>query len=45
VYKHVLPELDEYMNEGGPINTRRLQIALDEMARWEQRCSRRSTRT
>jgi 5'-3' exoribonuclease 1 len=32
----VLPGLDRYMNEGGAINTRRLQVALDEMVRWEQ---------
>ncbi|KAJ7785537.1 exonuclease II [Mycena olivaceomarginata] len=36
VYKRVLPGLDGYMNEGGAINTRRLQVVLDEMARWEQ---------
>ncbi|KAJ7500293.1 exonuclease II [Mycena galericulata] len=36
VYKKVLPGLDGYMNEGGTINTRRLQVVLDEMALWEQ---------
>ncbi|KAJ7868462.1 exonuclease II [Mycena leptocephala] len=36
VYKKVLPGLDGYMNEGGVINTQRLQVVLDEMALWEQ---------
>jgi 5'-3' exoribonuclease 1 len=27
---------DGSMNEGGAINMRRLQVALDKMARWEQ---------
>ncbi|KAJ7157550.1 exonuclease II [Mycena crocata] len=36
VYKKVLPGLDGYMNEGGTINTKRLQVVLDEMAAWEQ---------
>ncbi|KAJ7472590.1 exonuclease II [Mycena latifolia] len=36
VYKKVLPGLDGYMNEGGAINTQRLQVVLDEMALWEQ---------
>ncbi|KAK0205111.1 exonuclease II [Desarmillaria ectypa] len=36
VYKTVLPELDGYLNEGGKINLLRLQVVLDEMAKWEQ---------
>ncbi|KAF5326675.1 hypothetical protein D9619_004005 [Psilocybe cf. subviscida] len=36
VYKKVLPGLDGYMNEGGKINVKRLQVVLDEMAQWEQ---------
>ncbi|KAJ7717235.1 exonuclease II [Mycena maculata] len=36
VYKKVLPGLDGYMNESGKINTKRLQVVLDEMALWEQ---------
>lgn len=28
--------LDGYVNEGGSINTRRLQVVLDEMVSWEQ---------
>jgi len=27
---------DGYINEGGVINTKRLQVILDEMTRWEQ---------
>ncbi|XP_006459675.1 hypothetical protein AGABI2DRAFT_184268 [Agaricus bisporus var. bisporus H97] len=36
VYKKVLPGLEGYINEGGVINVKRLQVILDEMARWEQ---------
>ncbi|EDQ98306.1 uncharacterized protein LACBIDRAFT_242223, partial [Laccaria bicolor S238N-H82] len=36
VYKKVLPGLDGYTNEGGVINTKRLQVILDEMTPWEQ---------
>ncbi|KAJ6517993.1 exonuclease II [Mycena vitilis] len=35
VYKKVLPGLEGYLNEGGVIDTRRLQVVLDEMAQWE----------
>jgi 5'-3' exoribonuclease 1 len=27
---------DGYINEGGKINVKRLQVVLDEMAQWEQ---------
>ncbi|KAG5652989.1 hypothetical protein H0H81_002814 [Sphagnurus paluster] len=36
VYKKVLPGMDGYINESGTINTKRLQLVLDEMAQWEQ---------
>ncbi|KAH0584878.1 hypothetical protein H2248_008156 [Termitomyces sp. 'cryptogamus'] len=36
VYKKVLPAMDGYINEGGIISTKRLQLVLDEMAQWEQ---------
>ncbi|KAM6490715.1 exonuclease II [Amanita muscaria] len=36
VYKKVLPALDGYLNESGTINTKRLQLILDEMAIWER---------
>ncbi|KAG6840893.1 hypothetical protein C0991_003417 [Blastosporella zonata] len=36
VYKKVLPAMDGYINEGGTINTMRLQLVLDEMTQWEQ---------
>ncbi|KAJ6526042.1 exonuclease II [Mycena capillaripes] len=36
VYKKVLPGLKGYLNEGGLIDTQRLQVVLDEMALWEQ---------
>ncbi|KAG5645098.1 hypothetical protein DXG03_006912 [Asterophora parasitica] len=36
VYKKVLPGMDGYINEGGSISTKRLQLVLDEMAQWEQ---------
>ncbi|KAG6827914.1 hypothetical protein H0H92_009983 [Tricholoma furcatifolium] len=36
VYKKVLPAMDGYINESGTINTKRLQIVLDEMTQWEQ---------
>ncbi|PPQ66718.1 hypothetical protein CVT24_008819 [Panaeolus cyanescens] len=36
VYKKVLPGLDGYINESGAINTKRLQVVLDEMMLWEQ---------
>ncbi|KAG6832742.1 hypothetical protein H0H87_000591 [Tephrocybe sp. NHM501043] len=36
VYKKVLPAMDGYINESGSINTKRLQLVLDEMAQWEQ---------
>ncbi|KAJ3538611.1 hypothetical protein NM688_g6492 [Phlebia brevispora] len=36
VYKKVLPSLDGYINDGGAINTKRLQVILDEMAIWER---------
>lgn len=29
-------ELDGYINESGSINTKRLQVVLDEMADWER---------
>ena len=29
-------QLDGYLNEGGSINTKRLQVILDEMAEWEK---------
>ena len=28
--------IDGYLNEGGTINTKRLQVILDEMADWER---------
>jgi 5'-3' exoribonuclease 1 len=28
--------VDGYINEGGVINTKRLQVILDEMSQWEQ---------
>lgn len=28
--------IDGYLNEGGVINTKRLQVILDEMAEWER---------
>ncbi|KAG0700160.1 exonuclease II [Suillus ampliporus] len=36
VYKKVLPSLDGYINENGAINTKRLQVVLDEMTIWER---------
>ncbi|KAI0707261.1 exonuclease II [Earliella scabrosa] len=36
VYKKALPSLDGYLNESGVINTKRLQVILDEMAEWER---------
>ncbi|KAF8635064.1 hypothetical protein AX15_000556 [Amanita polypyramis BW_CC] len=36
VYKKILPSLDGYINESGTINTKRLQLVLDEMAIWER---------
>ncbi|KAG6873483.1 hypothetical protein C0995_015186 [Termitomyces sp. Mi166 len=36
VYKKVLPAMGGYINENGTINTKRLQLVLDEMAQWEQ---------
>ncbi|GJE94543.1 5'-3' exonuclease [Phanerochaete sordida] len=36
VYKKCLPSLDGYLNESGTINTKRLQVILDEMAEWER---------
>ncbi|KAI0833606.1 exonuclease II [Trametes gibbosa] len=36
VYKKSLPSLDGYINESGVINTKRLQVILDEMAEWER---------
>ncbi|TFY75929.1 hypothetical protein EWM64_g8082 [Hericium alpestre] len=36
VYMKVLPSLGGYLNEGGLINTQRLQVILDEMADWEK---------
>ncbi|KAI0950824.1 hypothetical protein AcW1_008023 [Taiwanofungus camphoratus] len=36
VYKKSLPSLDGYLNENGVINTKRLQVILDEMAVWER---------
>ncbi|KAF8648106.1 hypothetical protein AX16_006403 [Volvariella volvacea WC 439] len=36
VYKSVLPCLDGYLNENGTINTKRLQVVLDEMVIWER---------
>lgn len=36
VYKKVLPSLDGYINEGGVINPKRLQVVLDEMTIWER---------
>ncbi|THH31525.1 hypothetical protein EUX98_g2669 [Antrodiella citrinella] len=36
IYKRSLPSLDGYLNEGGVINTQRLQVILDEMAEWEK---------
>ncbi|KAH9945091.1 exonuclease II [Epithele typhae] len=36
VYKKALPGLDGYINEDGTINTKRLQVILDEMAEWER---------
>lgn len=35
VYKRVLPKMGGYMNEGGVIDTTRLQLVLDEMKIWE----------
>jgi 5'-3' exoribonuclease 1 len=28
--------VDEYLNESGTINTKRLQVVLDKMGQWEQ---------
>ncbi|PPQ77620.1 hypothetical protein CVT25_011231 [Psilocybe cyanescens] len=36
VYKKVLPGMDGYINESGTINTKRLQVVLDEMTQWEE---------
>ncbi|CAL1717076.1 unnamed protein product [Somion occarium] len=36
IYKKALPSLDGYLNENGVINTKRLQVILDEMAEWEK---------
>ncbi|KAL1753974.1 exonuclease II [Schizophyllum commune] len=36
VYKKVLPGLDGYINEGGTINTARLQVVIDGMKEWER---------
>ncbi|KAK7682624.1 hypothetical protein QCA50_014424 [Cerrena zonata] len=36
IYKNALPSLDGYLNEGGVINTKRLQVILDAMAEWEK---------
>ena len=36
VYKKVLPGLDGYINEGGTINTKRLQVVIDGMKEWER---------
>ncbi|KAL4264437.1 5'-3' exoribonuclease 1 [Pleurotus pulmonarius] len=36
VYKKVLPSMGGYINDGGTINTQRLQVVLDEMAQWER---------
>ncbi|KAH7884247.1 exonuclease II [Phlebopus sp. FC_14] len=36
VYKKVLPSLDGYINKEGTINTKRLQVILDEMTIWER---------
>ncbi|KAH8101020.1 exonuclease II [Cristinia sonorae] len=36
IYKKALPSLDGYINESGTINTKRLQVILDEMAEWEK---------
>jgi 5'-3' exoribonuclease 1 len=33
---HGLINLDGYINESGVINTKRLQVVLDEMALWER---------
>ncbi|KAF7304085.1 5'-3' exoribonuclease 1 [Mycena indigotica] len=35
VYRKVLPGMDGYINESGVINTKRLQVVLDEMGDWE----------
>lgn len=29
-------DIDGYINESGTLNTKRLQVVLDEMAQWEQ---------
>ena len=36
VYLGMKSQLDGYLNEGGSINTKRLQVILDEMAEWEK---------
>ena len=36
VYKDVLPRLGGYLNEAGTISLPRLQILLDEMAKWDE---------
>ncbi|KAF7374113.1 5'-3' exoribonuclease 1 [Mycena sanguinolenta] len=36
VYKAVLPRLGGYINDGGVIERGRLQVVLDEMAKWEE---------
>ncbi|KAH8112662.1 exonuclease II [Phellopilus nigrolimitatus] len=36
VYKKVLPSMGGYLNESGVIDTRRLQLVLDEMNIWER---------
>lgn len=36
VYRKVLPSLGGYLNESGVIDTKRLQVILDEMVEWEK---------
>ncbi|KAK7006346.1 exoribonuclease 1 [Favolaschia claudopus] len=36
IYKNVLPGLGGYVNEGGVVSMGRLQVVLDEMAKWEE---------
>ncbi|KAG1766236.1 XRN 5'-3' exonuclease N-terminus-domain-containing protein [Suillus placidus] len=44
VYKKILPSLDAYINLGGVINTKRLQVVLDEMTIWEREIFERKIR-
>lgn len=36
LFNAIYRRIDGYINESGTINTRRLQVILDEMAEWEK---------